>query len=126
MHFRVTFLIFLLICMGCNRAQEESTVVDMSATATKIKFDQTKWGTKEGSDYPYRELMLHDIVYNDTIRELTKDELLELLGEPDRSNEGHLYYMISQKKLGFWPIKTKTLVIKLFEDNTIEWLKIHE
>jgi hypothetical protein len=112
--------------MGCNRAQEESTVVDMSATATEVKFDKTKWGTKEGSDYPYRELMLQDIVYNDTIRELTKDELLELLGEPDRSNEGHLYYMISQKKLGFWPIKTKTLVIKLFEDNTIEWLKIHE
>lgn len=126
MHLRVTFLIFLLICMSCNRAQEESTVVDMSATATKIKFDKTKWGTKEDSDYPYRELMLHDIVYNDTIRELTKDELLELLGEPDRSNEGHLYYMISQKKLGFWPIKTKTLVIKLFEDNTIEWIKIHE
>ncbi len=125
MQIRFTLVVIFLVCLGCNR-NAEKVAEDLKGTTTEVKFDKTKWGTKEDSDYPYREIMLHDIVYNDSIRELTKDELLELLGEPDRSNEGHLYYMISQRKLGFWPIKTKTLVIKLTEDNTIDWIKIHE
>ena len=124
MHIRFTLVIIFLICIGCNRDAEK--VDNIVNAPTEIKFDKTKWLTKEDSDYPYREQMLHDIVYNDAVRELTKNELLELLGEPDRSNKGHLYYMISQKKLGFWPIKTKTLVIKLKEDNTIDWIKIHQ
>lgn len=125
MKIRVTSLIILLICLGCNRGSE-IVADDLISAPTEAKFDKTKWGTKTDSEYPYREQMLHDIVFNDSVRELTKNELLELLGEPDRSNKGHLYYMISQKKLGFWPIKTKTLVIKLKEDDTIDWIKIHE
>jgi len=126
MHFRFTLVVIFLICIGCNRAKEEGVADDVKGSATEIKFDKIKWQTKVDSDYPYRELMLHGIVYNDTIRALKKDELLELLGEPDRSNEGHLYYMISQNKLGFWPLKTKTLVIKLTEGDTIDWIKIHK
>ena len=125
MHIRFTLVIIFLICSGCNR-DAEKVDDDIKIAPTEIKFDKTKWLAKEDSEYPYREQMLHDIVYNDAVRELTKNELLELLGEPDRSNKGHLYYMISQKKLGFWPIKTKTLVIKFKEDNTIDWIKIHE
>ena len=125
MQIRFTLAIIFLICLGCNRGSEIAAD-DLINTTTEAKFDKTKWDVKEDSEYPYREQMLHDIVYNDAIRELTKDELLDLLGKPDRSNKGNLYYMISQKKLGFWPIKTKTLVIKLKEDNSIEWIKIHE
>lgn len=125
MQIRFTLVIIFLICIGCKR-DAEKVDDDIKSALNEVKFDKTKWGTKEDSEYPYREQMLHDIVYNDAIRELTKNELLELLGEPDRSNKGHLYYMISQKKLGFWPIKTKTLVIKLKEDNTIDWIKIHQ
>ncbi|NNJ88234.1 MAG: hypothetical protein HKP53_02425 [Eudoraea sp.] len=125
MNFRFTLVIFILICIGCNREKAEEVDAATTGAVTEVKFDKIKWGTKEDSDYPYREQMLHDIVYNDSIREFTKDELLELLGEPDRTNKGHLYYLISQKKLGYWPIKTKTLVVKLTEDNNIEWIKIH-
>ncbi len=124
MQIRFTLVVIFLICIGCNR-NVEKVAEDLKSTTTEERFDKTKWLTKEDSGYPYREQMLHDIVYNDSIRKLTKEEMVELLGKPDRSNKGHLYYMISQKKLGFWPIKTKTLVIKFTEDNTIEWIKIH-
>ena len=70
--------------------------------------------------------MLDDILYSDLIRSLGKDEILELLGEPDRSNDGYLYYTISQKRLVIWPLHTKTLVIKLTGDNNVDWIKIHE
>jgi len=125
---RIRFLIPLLLicCLACNTEKEEKSDLSDRGTVAEITFDKTRWRAKEGPDYPYRAQMLNDLVYNDTLRALNKDEILELLGEPNRSNEGHLYYMITQKRLGFWPLHTKTLVIKLSDDNSIDWIKIHE
>jgi len=116
----------LLIVLACNTEKNENSRSVYHGTMAEISFDQTKWMTKEGLDYPYRDKMLNSIVYNDTVRALNKDEILDLLGESDRSNDGYLYYMISQRRLGFWPLHTKTLVIKLTGDSTIDWIKIHE
>ncbi len=125
---RILFLItpLLLIVLACNTEKDEKSASVYHGTMAEISFDQTKWKTKEGLDYPYRDKMLNSIVYNDTVRTLNKNEILDLLGEPDRSNEGYLYYTISQRRLGFWPLHTKTLVIKLTGDTTIDWIKIHE
>jgi hypothetical protein len=123
---KIAVIILLFVGWACTiDHQDESTASDR-VSETDIKFDQTKWSTKEGRDYPYREQMLNDIIHNDSVRGLYKDEILALLGEPDRSNEGYLYYRIKQKRLGPWPLHTKTLVIKCSADHTIEWIKIHE
>jgi len=116
----------LLCCLACNTEREDKSGVEDRGIEAEITFDKTKWRAMEGSDYPYRDQMLNDIVYNDTVRELNEDEIIELLGEPDRTNDGYLYYMIVQKRLGFWPLHTKSLVIKIAEDSTIDWIKIHE
>lgn len=116
---------FLFFCFACNTEQKETSDQENLEIKTEITFDKTKWMTMDGKDYPYRDQMLNDIVYNDTVRGLTKNEIITLLGEPDRINEGHLYYMITQKRILFWPLKTKTLVIKLFDESTIDWIKIH-
>jgi hypothetical protein len=79
-----------------------------------------------GVDYPFRDKMLNDIVYNDTIRSLNKEQILDLLGQPDRTNEDYLYYLVAQKRLFFWPLHTKTMVIKFKENITIDWIKVHE
>lgn len=81
---------------------------------------------KDGKDYPFRDRMLNDILYSDTVRSQNKDEILELLGKPDRINENYLYYMIAQKRIGSWPLHTKTMVIMLSDDNSVEWIKIHD
>lgn len=116
----------LLIVLACNTEKDKKSASVYHGAIAEISFDKTKWKFKEGLDYPYRDKMLNSIVYNDTVRALNKDEILDLLGEPDRSNDGYLYYMISQRRLGFWPLHTKTLVIKLSGDTTIDWIKIHE
>lgn len=125
---RISFLIpfLLFLCLACNSDSNEKSVTIDEGTASDAKFNQAKWNTKDGSDYPYRDEMLKDVVYNDTIRTLNKDEILKLLGTPDKIVENHLYYMISQKRLGFFPLHTKTMVIKLSNDNSIEWIKIHK
>ena len=68
--------------------------------------------------------MLRDVVYNDTIRRLNREQLLSLLGDPDRENEGHLYYTISEKKLGFLTLSLTSMVVRLRPDGSVEWIRI--
>ena len=122
--------LLLLLCL--TACMEEGNSERSGETMTEIKsvedsvFDKTKWRTKEGEDYPFRDEMLHDLVYVQQLKGLKKDELIQLLGEPDRSNKGFLYYRVEQKKLGLWPIHTTTLVIELSEDSIVKTRRIHE
>lgn len=114
---KIIFILFVCTYyIACDSPQEE------------IVFDKTKWNTKEEKDYPYRSQMLNDIVYNDTIRDLNKKEILNLLGEPsyERDDEDYLHYMINQKRLFSWPLHTRVMVVKFKDEETIDWIKIHE
>ena len=115
MRIKLLIVPLLLTLLACQTERTEN----------EIPFDSAKWNIKEGKTYPFRDQMLHDIVYNYTIRSLNKSEILKLLGEPDRSTDGHLYYTIKQTRLGAWPMHTKSMVIKLSAD-TVAWIKIHE
>lgn len=122
-----TFVLVLLIgTTACTSEKKEKSDPVAHDVVVDSTFNKEKWSVKEGSDYPYRAQMFKDIVYNDTVRALDKDEILGLLGEPDRTNDGHLYYTIAEKRLGSWTLNTKAIVIKIAADNSIEWIKIYE
>lgn len=110
-------LFFVPIFFACQNTSKPAPV--------EMSFDRDLWLTKEGQDYPFRAQMLKDVVYNDTIRMLKKKEILSLLGDPDREQDNHFYYTISQKRIDLWPIHTATMVIKFIDEETIEWIKIH-
>jgi len=126
MKLKVFIISLFICCLACKTDKEINVENQKNDEDSEIVFDKEKWKIKEGKDYPYRDKMINDIVYNDTIRTLKKDQLLELLGEPDYIREGHLYYRINETRLGNWTFKTKTMVIKLKEGTSIEWIKIHE
>jgi hypothetical protein len=126
MKVKLLFILILIACLACNTDKKNRSESMGNDTESEISFNKEKWSEKIGPDYPYRDQMLNDLVYNDTIRELNKDEIIELLGQPDKINEGHLYYLVTKKSLGPWPLHTKNMVIKLSEDNSIEWIKIHK
>ena len=90
-----------------------------------IRFDPVKWKVKKGGEYPYRDQMLNDLVTNDSIRSLNQKQLINLLGEPKRTENNHLFYLISEKKAVI-TLHTKTLVIKYKDENELEWMKIHQ
>lgn len=117
------WILAFLVCFSCTDTKKGDS---NPANLGELPFDKTKWSAKEDLDYLYRDQMLNDVVYTDTLRMLNKDGVLELLGEPDQNNAGYLYYRITQKRLGFWTLHTKSLVIKLSDDNRVEWIKIHE
>lgn len=123
------FIIFLLAGFsGC--VEDHTTPTDLDASAGV--FEQDRWKAREGDDFPYRDEMLYDLMNSQNIvddrglRDLKRDEILELLGEPTRVDTNYLFYRVAQKRLGLWPIHTKSMVIQLAEDSTVNWVKIHE
>ena len=113
----------LLVCIlpfigACNNDKDASL-------ETYTKFDKAKWQLKEGEAYPYRSDMLKDLIDSVDLKNISFDSLINILGRPDRVNEGHLYYNISRKEMGIVTLGTKSFVIKLKTDSTVEWRKIH-
>lgn len=118
-------ILFILCCIACNN-KDEVVAEKPSVTKTVTVFDKEKWLTKQGKDYPYRDHMLDAIFANDTIRQLKKDEVIDLLGPPDRIDSLYLFYLIAQKRAAFFPLHTKTLVIKISDDDSPNKIMIHE
>ena len=116
----VKFFILYLCIITCA-CQSEKT-----ETVSTMGFDKDKWKYREDEVYPYRPLMLDSILYSDTIRSLDKSNVLEQLGDPDYQREGHFYYRLQETKLSLVKLHTRTLVIRINENDSVDWIKLHE
>ena len=116
----------LFIGTGCTGDNSDRS--DLAVEENSIPFDKIKWSIKDGKNYTYRSQMMDAIVYGDTIRSLKKKAILDQLGKPDyyRTDSSYLHYRISEKSVGSFTLKTKTVIIKLNEEEGVEWIKIHE
>lgn len=122
---RVLILGLIILSVACNTDTQDPTEQE-NLPINELAFDKDKWQTKEGAAYPYREAMLQNIIFNDSIRGLNSEEILALLGEPTRQQDNYLYYRISQNRVGMMTLNAKTMVIKFTDHDTIEWIKVHE
>ena len=128
----IFYTFILLLCLSCREDGDYKTEVpsvvseNTSAAENDSVFSPEKWKIKDGSDHPYRSAMLKDLVNDKDFRSLKRKEVLAVLGEPTKIDTNYLFYRIDQKRLGLWPIHTKTMVVKFTEDSLIEWIKIHE
>ena len=125
MQLRFLIIFLLLSTSACNEDGRNKPENVNKQIITKTPFDKTKWGVKEGNRYPYREQMLDAVLYSDSIRTLKENEIIDLLGSPDNIKEEHLYYKITENRFGMWTLSTKTMVIKLSEDGSVDWIKTH-
>jgi hypothetical protein len=98
MHRKYFFLFLLVLILSCSTSNDEGK---------SLKFDKTKWAIKQDPDYPYRDKMLSDFMTNYKLHDLKKDSLIHLLGLPDRTDNGYLFYRIAQQRLGILPLHTK-------------------
>ena len=121
------WIVFILLgCFACKNNSDENRVTENKENESEMVFDKTKWKTKINLDYPYRDIMLNSLFVNDTLKKLKKQEVLNMLGKPDRIDSLYLFYRITQERISFFPLHTKTLVIKLSKDNTVKSVMIHE
>ena len=133
---KIIVILLLFGCLACvkdEKSEKPEAPSDTSLASEEVEvtpdsiFNKEQWLIKDGPDYPYRDRMVADLMTNQGIRKLKYDEIIERLGEPDRINEGHLYYRVNQTRLGdFLVLHTKTMVIQLAPDSTVNWIKIHE
>ena len=125
--FYCIFLIGLvLFCFSCKESSLENSNSHDTAAKQEISFEEVKWKMKENLDYPYRNRMLQDLMTNRAFRMYNKNELLTLLGDANRVDSNYFFYTIAQKRIGLWPLHTKTLVIKFSEGDSVQWMKVHE
>ena len=118
MKFLILFISLSSFIYACNQKKE-------TAVSTEVKFDKEKWLTKDGQAYPYRNDMLGNLIDSVTLKGIRYDSLINILGQPDRIDNGHLFYNIYRKEVVGFTLGTKTFVIKLNPDSTVEWRKIH-
>lgn len=130
---RTFYLLSLLSCLSCaedrNSNNPNSSIASENARERinlDTIFDEARWKTKDGFDYPYRDKMLGNLMNNQNLRALDRQEVLDLLGEPDRIDTNYLFYQVEQTRIGFFPLHTKTMVIKFSDEDTIEWVKVHK
>jgi hypothetical protein len=113
---QTTKLLFLLLlsCSACSNKHE--------ASKPDIKFERTKWDTKDNLDYTYRKQMVNDLLINYKWPGVKKDSVIKLLGEPDVIEEDiFMLYHYEQKHLfGSFPLSTQALVIQLDTDSTVK------
>lgn len=124
---KLTYTCILFLCgLSCNRQDDEKPVINTEPLENKSEFDKNRWLVKDGQDYPYRSEMLEDLMNHPELRKFDKDQVLDLLGKPDRVDSLYLFYRIDQDRLGPWPLHTTTLVIKLSGDSTLNKVMIHK
>lgn len=85
---------------------------------THEKFDSERWKnwTESEIEWSLRWDMMNSLRNNYKLKGMTKDEVLELLGEPDKSNtKNEFRYYLGYSKLG---INTGSLTIK-FKNNIV-------
>ena len=117
MYLKNILLILIVFFLACKNNKE----------IKEQKFDKTKWAVKKDNKFIYRDKMLADLMNNHKLHGLTQDSVLNLLGEPTRTDTGYLFYIVAQSFFPetTFPISTKSLVIKFNKEGKVEWRKIH-
>ena len=105
----------IITLSSCNAVQ--------SPENEKLAFQSVLWQTQEGNIYPYRPAMADSVLYSEALRQIDSNNLITQLGPPDRIENGHLYYLIEEKKLGWFTLSASYIVIKMAEDGSVEWIK---
>lgn len=115
MKIRKLLIIFLLGSLSCKAPKHQEE-----------KFDKARWAVKVDDEYLYRNAMINDLMRTHELHGLKRDKIIDMLGQPDRTDTFYFFYTVFWDHLGPITLHTKTLVIKFTKDSTIEWRKIHE
>lgn len=141
---KILLFICLLVCFSCREDEESKTNIEEVPGAVdvpliseekvdvddlpedeEIKFDKEKWNFSTGGEFPYRQKMLNDIVRSRMLKGLKLEEVTGLLGEPARIDNNYLFYPVAKKKVVFFVLSSKTLVLQLTEEGVVGPVLIH-
>ncbi len=111
-------IILVILWMSCT--------ADAPKPSPQQGFSPELWSAQDNGRYVYRRDIYESVLYSDTLRTLIESELIQLLGTPDRSQDGHHYYTVDERSIGLWTVYQKSIVIKINAADSVEWIKLHE
>ncbi|MEQ6166218.1 hypothetical protein AAOE16_03415 [Ekhidna sp. MALMAid0563] len=122
---RPIILLFLLdaFAVSCGSKSEDKPIEPIQKEAA---FDSEQWKAKQEDEYPFRPYMYKEILYSDSVRTLSKPEIITLLGKPEKEENNHFYYLIEANTIGSFTLNQKSLVLKFKPDDSVEWIKLYE
>jgi hypothetical protein len=103
----------------------------LTSCENQLKFDSGKWKEYEDlNSYPYRQLMLRDIVENNRLIGLSYQSIIDSLGQPQNYSDkklNELWYMVTTKYgTDIDPVYAKYLVLTIDNDSTVTKVDINE
>ncbi|MEQ8629559.1 hypothetical protein [Ekhidna sp.] len=118
---RPIILLFLLnaFAVSCGSKSEDKPIKEAA-------FDSEQWKAKQEDEYPFRPYMYKEILYSDSVRTLSKPEIITLLSKPEKEENNHFYYLIEANTIGSFTLNQKSLVLKFKPDDSVEWIKLYE
>ena len=114
MSFRNNLLVVIHILVSCNDTGQ-------------LKFDKTKWNTKDDNEFTYRNKMITDLTTNYKLVGLKYREIRVLLGETDyRDTISFGYSLFEDFGSDIDPFHSKNLDFKFDKDSKITSFNIEE
>ena len=100
------------------------TLIQLSSCGVKeMEFEKSKWNERFDGFYEYRENMVQDIMENHLEKGMELKKVVELLGEPDNSQNRRENEIIYEIMVDYgWnidPMEGKELYIEFDKDSTI-------
>ena len=96
-----------------------------------VKFNKKQWTIMGDIEYPYRDIMLKDLVKNHKLLGITYKQLIDSLGSPndyDNRDDTVRYDIVVEWGWGFsaTPVGGKILNLNLSSDSVVTSYKISE
>jgi hypothetical protein len=106
-------------------------LTSLTSCENQLTFDSKKWKEYRDLDqYPFRELMLEDIVENKRLIGLKYQAVIDSLGPSENytdENENELWYPVTvDYGTDIDPVYTKHLTVTLNNDSTVERVETRE
>ena len=95
-------------------------------SACNEKFNKEKWEEGDGINYTYRNAMIDDLLKNYHLKNLSYDELVQIIGEPDQKDSVHASYNLIVKYDMIDPIYSKYLNCSFNADSIITNAEVKE
>lgn len=107
--FRVFFMLIILFCIGCTKQKS---------------FNQTDWKnwTETEATIDSRWLMHKDLLNKYQLKGISKDSIINLLGEPNSINNNSYFYQLGATGRG---INNGTMII-VFKEGSVVKVDINE
>ena len=109
-----------ILIIACGQDKQES------------KFNKGQWeefNDSDGGEYPYREMMLNDLVKNHKLKGLTYQQLIDSLGAPGNFSDNDdtvRYEIVTRFESDIDPTSGKNLNLTLGADSIVTSYKISE